>query len=166
MTTRIAIDPNVRVRGNDTYSGFEDVAGELAVGADVEVFVEETELVGQGRIAEIDPDRRLVYLSVDWSSLAERDVRQTDSQAANLSPSPLVWVGSRVRDLLAARTALPVRRIRLLAWLEAAATARSVQQTVTLRPQSRPNSVCMYAQTNSVLVESGTSQSRVELLAG
>ena len=36
MTTEILIDPNVRVAGNETFSGFEDVVGEFpAEGASV-----------------------------------------------------------------------------------------------------------------------------------
>ena len=71
--TRITIDPNVRVRGNDTYAGFEDVDGPIAVGEAVEVHENESGLTGQGKVTEIDADRQLVYLSVDWSSLAERE---------------------------------------------------------------------------------------------
>ncbi len=67
--TRIAIDPNVRVRGNGTYAGFEDVDGPLALHLPVQVHEPESGLVGTGVITEIDPARELVYLSVDWSSL-------------------------------------------------------------------------------------------------
>jgi len=69
--TRVAIDPNVRVRGNDTYAGFEDVVGPLTVGELVEVYEAESGLIGEGRVTEIDGDRELVYLSVDWSSLTD-----------------------------------------------------------------------------------------------
>jgi hypothetical protein len=72
VTTTIMIDPNVRVRGNGTYAGLEDVRGNIAVGVEVEVFEPESDLVGQGRVTEIDVERRLVYLSVDWSSLRTR----------------------------------------------------------------------------------------------
>lgn len=68
--TRIVIDPNVRVRGNGTYAGFEDVDGPIAVGEDVQVYEHESGLVGKGRVTEIDRERELVYLSVDWPSLA------------------------------------------------------------------------------------------------
>jgi len=70
-TTRVTIDPNVRVRGNGTYAGFEDVTGPMAVGETVEVHEPESGLVGVGSITEIDGDRELVYLSVDWSSLTD-----------------------------------------------------------------------------------------------
>lgn len=69
--TRVAIDPNVRVRGNGTYAGFEDVSGPITVGDHVEVYEAESNLVGQGRVTEIDVKRELVYLSVDWSSLSD-----------------------------------------------------------------------------------------------
>lgn len=69
MITRIEIDPNVRTRGNQTYSGFEDVVGDLMIGAGVEVFESEASIVGFGRITDINVEHRLVYLAVDWSSL-------------------------------------------------------------------------------------------------
>ncbi|GAA3801056.1 hypothetical protein GCM10022403_039180 [Streptomyces coacervatus] len=72
MITRIEIDPNVRVRGNGTRAGFEDVRGPIAVNMPVEVFEPESGLVGPGRVTEIDPARRLVFLSVEWSKLEER----------------------------------------------------------------------------------------------
>jgi hypothetical protein len=71
--TCIAIDPNVRIRGNATYAGFEDVEGPMAVGEQVEVYEAESGLTGEGRVTEIDADRKLVYLSVDWSSLKEAE---------------------------------------------------------------------------------------------
>ncbi len=69
---RITIDPNVRVRGNGTYAGFEDVQGTLAslqVGDAVEVFEPENDLTGEGQVTKIDLARRLVYVSVEWSTL-------------------------------------------------------------------------------------------------
>ncbi|GHE41985.1 hypothetical protein GCM10017673_50230 [Streptosporangium violaceochromogenes] len=69
MKTRIAIDPNIRVRGNGTYAGFEDADGPLAVGDIVEVFEPESGLAGQGNVADVDNERGLAYLSVEWASL-------------------------------------------------------------------------------------------------
>lgn len=76
MTSRIAIDPNVRVRGNETYAGFEDVEGVVGVDDDVEVWEPEIGLTGLGRITDIDADRRLIYLAVDWASLRLAPIRQ------------------------------------------------------------------------------------------
>jgi hypothetical protein len=67
--TRVAIDPNIRVRGNATYVGFEDVSGPIAVNDAVEVYEPESGVAGEGRITEIDGEKELVYLSVDWASL-------------------------------------------------------------------------------------------------
>jgi hypothetical protein len=50
--TRVQIDLNVRVRGNATYAGFEDVTGPLAVDQVVEVFEPESGLAGLGRVTE------------------------------------------------------------------------------------------------------------------
>lgn len=69
--TRVAIDPNVRVRGNGTYAGFEDVDGAISLNEGVVVYEPESGLTGQGRVTDIDADRELIYLSVDWSSLVE-----------------------------------------------------------------------------------------------
>jgi hypothetical protein len=70
--TRIAIDLNVRVRGNLTYSGYEDIDGDLPSDGAVEVYEPESGLIGLGRVVERDDERRLVYLAVDWSSLRAR----------------------------------------------------------------------------------------------
>lgn len=70
--TRVAIDLNVRTRGNGTFSGLEDVTGPLAVGMSVQVYEPETGLSGPGRVTDIDLDRQLVYLAVDWAELQYR----------------------------------------------------------------------------------------------
>lgn len=82
MITRIMIDPNVRVRGNGTYAGFEDVRGPVAVGMDVQVYEPEAGIFGNGRVNEIDTGRKLVYLSVDWESLTETGYVDFDEKAA------------------------------------------------------------------------------------
>ena len=69
--TRVEIDLNVRVRGNDTFVGFDDLSGPVSVGELVEVYESESGVSGEGRVTEIDGDRELVYLSVDWPSLKE-----------------------------------------------------------------------------------------------
>jgi hypothetical protein len=68
--TRVAIDPNVRVRGNGTFASLEDATGPLSAGDAVEVYEPESGLAGDGVVTEVDKDRELVYLSVDWPSLA------------------------------------------------------------------------------------------------
>lgn len=83
MTTRVEIDPNVRVRGNGTYAGFESVIGDLVVGGIVEVFEAESGLHGRGRITDIDVQRRLVYLTVDWASLTD-EIDDSEAVAANI----------------------------------------------------------------------------------
>lgn len=90
--TRVAIDPNVRVRGNGTYAGFEDVDGPMAVGDDVQVYEPESGLVGEGRVTEIDRDRELIYLSVDWSTLTDEEPPQQEfSPAAQLLYLPSTY---------------------------------------------------------------------------
>ena len=74
---RVRIDPNVRVRGNRTLVGFDDVEGfdaaTLHIGEAVTVYEPEAGLRGFGSVIEIDPDKRLVILGVDWPSLRPED---------------------------------------------------------------------------------------------
>lgn len=76
MSLEIVIDPNVRVEGDRTYAGFEDVVGgfisDLAPELHVTVVEEETDVIGKAVISSVDRDRQLVYLAVDWSSLHPR----------------------------------------------------------------------------------------------
>ncbi|CAB4777967.1 MAG: hypothetical protein F2718_05080 [Actinobacteria bacterium] len=67
---RVEIDPNIRVRGNHTYVGFEECENIVVCGDEVEVFEEESGLVGRGRVIEVDHQARLVFLEVDWSALS------------------------------------------------------------------------------------------------
>ncbi len=71
MTARVAIDLNVRVRGDQTYAGLEDVQGTVVVGGHVEVYEPESGLTGPAEVTEVDRERRLVYLAVDWRKLHE-----------------------------------------------------------------------------------------------
>ncbi|MGV9710872.1 hypothetical protein ACWDTI_09430 [Gordonia sp. NPDC003424] len=82
MTTQVAIDPNVRVAGNETFSGFEDIRGPRpAEGDRVIVTVEETDVVGFATVTRVDDSDQLIYLAVNWSELAP---------AERLSPGDLV----------------------------------------------------------------------------
>lgn len=67
--TSVEIDPNIRVRGNQTRVGLEDASGPLEVGMDVMVLESESGLSGPGRVLEIDTARGLVFLEVEWSAL-------------------------------------------------------------------------------------------------
>lgn len=74
--SRVEIDPNVRVRGNQTFTGMDNVYGPIAVGQAVQVFEPEADIVGDGWVTDIDTKKNLVYLRVMWSSL--RDRKQED----------------------------------------------------------------------------------------
>lgn len=77
---RIVIDPNVRVRGHGTYAGFEDIqvgrnfglsrmeraGGMLVPGQRVLAVETEDQIVTDAIVTEVDHERRLVYLLVDW----------------------------------------------------------------------------------------------------
>jgi hypothetical protein len=71
---RIAIDPNVRTKGNETFSGFGDVFGDVETlnpGDWVTVMCEETDVIGDAKVSCIDFERKHIYLAVDWSSLRD-----------------------------------------------------------------------------------------------
>jgi hypothetical protein len=72
-TCSARIDLNVRVRGNQTFVGFEDIDGPYAVGDEIEVYESESGLRGSGTVTEIDIRSGIVYLSVDWAALHESD---------------------------------------------------------------------------------------------
>jgi hypothetical protein len=71
--SRVEIDPNVRVRGNQTFSGLENVYGPIAIGQAVQVFEPEANIVGDAWVSDIDNDKGLVYLRVMWSSLRDKE---------------------------------------------------------------------------------------------
>jgi len=69
--TEIMIDPNVRVSGGLTFSGYEDVRGPMPVaGQQVLVREPEANLVAVGTVEHLDENDRLVYVAVDWAQLA------------------------------------------------------------------------------------------------
>jgi hypothetical protein len=67
--TRVAIDLNIRIRGNGTYTGLEDVDGLAVAGEPVEVYEPESGVSGIGCITEVDAVKRIVFLQVNWASL-------------------------------------------------------------------------------------------------
>lgn len=68
---RVRIDPNVRVRGNQTFSGFEDCDDQdLEILDIVEAYEEESGVHASAVITDVDHVSRLVYLKLDWSDLA------------------------------------------------------------------------------------------------
>lgn len=65
--TQITIDPNIRIRNNWTYAGFEDVEGQFpGVGGDVIAVEAESGLSGPARVVDINAAKQLIYLAVDW----------------------------------------------------------------------------------------------------
>ena len=69
--TEIMIDPNVRVADNLTFSGFEDVRGPIPQkGQSVLVRELEADLVAIGVVDRVDYEDSLIYIAVNWESLA------------------------------------------------------------------------------------------------
>jgi hypothetical protein len=71
----VVIDPNVRVRGGQTYVGvedvgvnMEDVGGPVAVGSPVTCREVEDGVDWDGTMASIDESHGIVYIAVDWAS--------------------------------------------------------------------------------------------------
>src|SRR5437773_1721960 len=95
--TCVQIDLNVRVRGNGTFAGLEDVEGPLAVDDAVEVFEPESEVVARGTVTEIDAAKSLVYLSVDWATLHEGIPQRHRVEDARMGHVPALH-GSAVND--------------------------------------------------------------------
>jgi hypothetical protein len=72
VTVRVVIDPNVRVRGNQTFTELGAIIGDaVCVGQQVVAFETESGLAGVAVVTDIDPERHLVYLAVDWRSFRE-----------------------------------------------------------------------------------------------
>lgn len=71
MTVRIAIDLNVRVRGNQTYSAIDDADGPLAIGDKVLAVEPETGIVTGATVTDISHELGFVYLAVDWDSFRD-----------------------------------------------------------------------------------------------
>jgi hypothetical protein len=73
VTVRVEIDLNVRIGRDLTYSGYEDIEGIDPAGLTrhtaVEAYERESGLHGPATVAGVDRERRLVYLSIDWSQL-------------------------------------------------------------------------------------------------
>jgi hypothetical protein len=67
IAVMVAVDLNVRIGRYGTYSGFEDVQGEMPKQWDfVLAWEREDNIVTNGIITEIDPDRKLIYLTIAW----------------------------------------------------------------------------------------------------
>jgi len=101
MTARIAIDLNVRVRGNQTYAGLEDVQGDIAAGSTVEVYEPESGLAGPAEVVEVDLEKQLVYLAVDWHALRQPSVPAGQRWAIGriLTPAVRELVSSLLRSV-------------------------------------------------------------------
>jgi hypothetical protein len=85
--TEIMIDPNVRVAGNLTFSGFEDVRGEMpALGDYVVVREPEANLVTVGEVRRIDDHDELIYLAIDWKTLVPEHIPSLEEFTQLLSP--------------------------------------------------------------------------------
>lgn len=121
---KILIDPNARLEGGVTFSGFEDIVegdpGELSVGLIVEAYVWETSLHWQAKVTQIDVLNELVYLLIDWSDhMWEKSfdhpamhsvnksqghmmtrVQNLSDEMINSGNEDLVYCGQRLREMI------------------------------------------------------------------
>src|SRR3954470_4192782 len=70
---RVRIDPNIRVRGGQTFAAPGDYETPIAIGQRVRVYEEESGLEGDAVVTDFDEDKQLLYLKVDWPSLKPAD---------------------------------------------------------------------------------------------
>lgn len=99
MVARIAIDPNIRVRGNQTFAGIEDVEGDVAAGSHVVVYERESGLTGPAEVTEVDRARGLVYLDVDWTRLRERNRRPARGTLLDALAKLADWLAERAHEI-------------------------------------------------------------------
>ncbi|MGO9382384.1 MAG: hypothetical protein ACLP4W_09870 [Mycobacterium sp.] len=86
MPTEIFIDPNVRVRGGQTYSAFRHVRGDTPrVGEEVFVREPESNLVGKATVTDIGERDHLIYLRVDWATLAPEEILTPDQLMSHIA---------------------------------------------------------------------------------
>jgi hypothetical protein len=71
VTVRIAVDLNVRVRGNQTYSALDDANGPVAIGDKVLAVEPESGIVADARVTDVSEQFGFVYLEVDWHSFRD-----------------------------------------------------------------------------------------------
>lgn len=67
------IDPNVRVRGNETYTSFEDCTRVVFEGEAVRAVELEDGIETNAIVTSVDRERGLIYLEVDWSDWRDVD---------------------------------------------------------------------------------------------
>ncbi|KAB1110783.1 MULTISPECIES: hypothetical protein [Micromonospora] len=84
---RVEFDPNVRVYGNGTYAGIEDVHGVVSLGDEVVLYEPENQIEVQAWVTEIDLHSKLVYFKVDWSSLRAME----EPRATSAEPEVTSW---------------------------------------------------------------------------
>ena len=102
----VKIDPNIRVRGNQTLAGPGDITGEIVIGQRVMVYEPEAGVSGYGVAASFDEDKQLLFIDVDWASL------QVDESGPPLEDVTVVEPEAYDR-LIASLDEPPVRNERL-----------------------------------------------------
>ena len=84
--TTVEVDLNVRVRGNRTFAGFEDVtpgdatvtrltkaSAPVTVGEKVLAVEPEDGICTDATVIDINEEKQLIYLAVDWHGFREME---------------------------------------------------------------------------------------------
>ena len=74
MGARVPIDLNDRTRDALTRARLEDVTGAVTIGARITAYEPEDGVAADARVVEIDEEKQLVVLAVDWSTLRDDGV--------------------------------------------------------------------------------------------
>lgn len=64
----VVIDPNVRVRGHQTFTSIDAADGPLTVGGPVICREVEDGIDWDGKVTDIDESHGIVYIAVDWAT--------------------------------------------------------------------------------------------------
>ncbi|MEU2106472.1 hypothetical protein [Nocardia sp. NPDC019255] len=90
--TEIVIDPNVRADNGVTYSGFEDVRGELPKAGEFVLAREiESNVITEAIVTRVDEDSKLIYLAVAWSRLRDDKPMTQDEFHATYRQAARTW---------------------------------------------------------------------------
>lgn len=97
--TVVYIDPNVRVRGNLTFSDRKPRHWPVKVGEEVTAVWEETSLASTGTVVEVDDEKGLVFLSVDWEGFKPREIAYLTGTPFYADELAAMKVGAVEREL-------------------------------------------------------------------
>lgn len=101
MTVRAAIDPDLRLRGDQTCARIEDVDGTVVAGSRVEAYDRGSGRTWPAEVSRVDRRRGVVYLDVHWSMGAEQVTVEADPESSvEAIQAAARWLAKRVNELI------------------------------------------------------------------